>query len=98
MMKAASVSKLGGRALADLSTLIAPSLEGTPPLGYVRGKTLMRDVLVRVLDCSEVEAELLVDQLEARGLIRFDTPPAASTMTQGVWRVVPSYPTTQEPT
>jgi hypothetical protein len=87
MLKAASASKLGARALDDLCVLISAALEGTPPLGYIRGKTLMRDVLVHKLDCSEVEAELLVDQLEARGLIRFDSLASASTMMHGTWRV-----------
>ncbi len=87
MLTVASVSKLGGRTLDDLCVLIAPALEGTPPLDYVRGKTLMRDVLVRKLDCSQVEAELLVDQLEARGFIRFDPPASAQTLTQGTWRI-----------
>ncbi len=81
MLTVASVSKLGGRTLDDLCVLIAPALD------YVRGKTLMRDVLVRKLDCSQVEAELLVDQLEARGFIRFDPPASAQTLTQGTWRI-----------
>jgi len=42
---------------------------------------------VRKLDCSQVEAELLVDLLEARGFIRVDPPASAHTMTQGTWRI-----------
>ncbi len=87
MLDRKSVSKLNGHALADLCVLIAPAFAGISPLGYVRGKTLMRQVLVRELDCSEAEAELLVDQLEARGFVRFDRPPASDTMTQGTWRI-----------
>ena len=39
--------------------------------GYLEGKTLLRDRLVALLSCSELEAERLTDTLEARGFLRF---------------------------
>lgn len=39
--------------------------------GYIEGKTLLRDRLVALLSCSELEAERLTDTLEARGFLRF---------------------------
>jgi hypothetical protein len=37
--------------------------------GDVVGRTVLRDQLVRRLDCSELEAEQLVDTLIARGFV-----------------------------
>jgi hypothetical protein len=38
---------------------------------YLRGKTVMRDVLIIELRCSAAEAEQLVETLELHGYIRF---------------------------
>ena len=51
--------------------------------GYVSGKTAMRDALTGSLRCSLAQGELLVDTLEARGLIRFDR----DNMPSGLWQV-----------
>lgn len=42
------------------------------PAGYVTGKSDLRAAVVSILDCSALEAENLVDTLEARGLIRYE--------------------------
>jgi hypothetical protein len=89
MREAASISKQGGRTLGDGSVQIAPVLADTSTFGYVRGNTLTRDVLVRRLNCSEVEAELVVDQLEVLGFVRFDSPPFICTTIQGHWSTDP---------
>lgn len=54
--------------------------------GYVRGKTAMREVVVRKLACSEEMAEQLVDTLALRGFLRFvgDT---SETLGPGYWKV-----------
>jgi hypothetical protein len=79
-------------AFDELSRVIATALQGTPPLGYIRGKTLMRGALINHLDCSEVEAELLVDRLETRGFVRFIAHPAAETTYQGIWSIASPPP------
>lgn len=46
---------------------------GTLDEDYLDGRTLIRDALARHLDCSELEAEELVDTLESREYLRFPT-------------------------
>jgi hypothetical protein len=55
---------------------------------YLDGRTLIRDALVELMECSELEAEELVDTLESREYLRFprnvdDTHPNASSR----WRI-----------
>lgn len=42
-----------------------------PPVEYVPGKTMIRNEVIDELGCSAEAAETLVDELEARGYIRF---------------------------
>lgn len=58
-----------------------------PPLGYLRGKTEMRDALEDQLGCSALEAEELVDTMESRGFVRFEGDPAAPTETDTPWAI-----------
>lgn len=39
---------------------------------YLGGKTAMRDIVMEGRGCSSLEAETIVDTLEARGFIVFD--------------------------
>ena len=58
--------------------------------GLLEGKTRLRDWVVSDLDCSQSEAERIVDTLEARGFIRFVAPTARaspSDATEGVWQL-----------
>jgi len=55
--------------------------------GYLEGKTLLRDRLVDLLDCSELEAERLTDTLEARGFLRFRGSKPEGT-TPGYWELI----------
>ena len=43
-----------------------------PPVGYIEGKTTLRAAVVNILQCSELEAEQLVDTLETRGIIQYE--------------------------
>lgn len=56
-----------------------------PPVGYLRGRTAFREAIVERLGCSEVEAETLVDTLEARGFLRFDGSPARRSEADAPW-------------
>ncbi|MGB5809631.1 MAG: hypothetical protein WBG86_03820 [Polyangiales bacterium] len=57
--------------LLDLTRLLRQRFGDSGPAGYVRGKTELRTAVVALLSCSEIEAELLVDTLEARGMIYY---------------------------
>lgn len=58
-----------------------------PPLGYLAGKTLMRDTLEDELGCSALEAEELVDTLESRGFVRFEGDPTAGEEAGTPWAI-----------
>lgn len=58
--------------LEALRRKIAARFRGAAPAGYVKGKGDLRAGVVAILDCSALEAEQLVDTMEARGLIRYE--------------------------
>lgn len=70
----------------DLAELAATldSQFSRPPLGYLEGRTVARDVVVDLLRCSELEAENIVETLVSRGFLRFHEEE-----TGGLWRVDP---------
>ncbi|QSQ27837.1 hypothetical protein JY651_24340 [Pyxidicoccus parkwayensis] len=76
----------------DLQALTAElknSLGPGEPVGYLRGKALMRDVLVHMKGFSELEAEELVDTLELRGFLRFLGDPAERSVADAHWEISP---------
>ena len=70
---------------AELKHRLAPG----EPVGYLRGKSLMRDMLVEMRGFSEYEAEELVDTLEARGFLRFLGDPAERSIADAQWEISP---------
>jgi hypothetical protein len=80
----------------DLSQLAAriqrhiPPTE--PPVGYLRGRSYFRDVVVHELGCSDLEAEELVDTLEMHGYLRFKGDPSDRSRAESRWDVVPDIP------
>lgn len=72
--------------LADLAEDLVRELGGTAPAGYVEGKTNVRDIVVGLLACSELESEQVVDTMIARGFLRFTGDPLAPSDV-GVWEV-----------
>jgi hypothetical protein len=61
---------------------------GAAPTGYLEGKTTMRDWVVATLGCSQLEAERLVDTLEASGFARFEPLPESSELAEaGFWEL-----------
>ena len=42
-----------------------------PPLGYVSGKTQIRNAVMGLVGVSEMEAETIVDTLHSRGFIQY---------------------------
>ncbi|MFP2898380.1 hypothetical protein [Corallococcus sp. 4LFB] len=72
---------------ADLKSRLGPG----EPVGYLRGKSLMRDMLLdmRENQFSELEAEELVDTLESRGFVRFLGDPAERSVADAPWDISP---------
>jgi competence protein ComEC len=66
--------------------------EGEPPVGYLRGRSYFRDVLVHELKCSELEAETLVDTLEMNGYLRFTGDPSVRSRAESRWDIDPHIP------
>jgi competence protein ComEC len=63
--------------------------EGEPPVGYLRGRSYFRDVLVHELNCSELEAETLVDTLEMNGYLKFAGDPSVRSRAESRWNIDP---------
>ncbi|HEX8436957.1 hypothetical protein [Archangium sp.] len=70
---------------AELKHRLAPG----EPVGYLRGKSLMRDLLVHMKDFSEYEAEELIDTLELRGFLRFLGDPTERSVADAHWEISP---------
>jgi competence protein ComEC len=66
--------------------------EGEPPVGYLRGRSYFRDVLVHELGCSELEAEALVDTLEMNGYLKFSGDPSVRSRAESRWDIDPHVP------
>ncbi len=76
--------------LADVAERIQRHIPATePPVGYLRGRSYFRDVLVHELGCSELEAEELVDTLEMNGYLRFEGDPSRRSQAESRWEVLP---------
>ena len=73
--------------LADLSLRVRAELPEGEPVGYLRGKALLRDTVQRVLRCSELEAEELVDTLEMRGYFHFEADPGKRSRADARWDI-----------
>lgn len=64
----------------DLAVLVADlkrRFAGSPPRGYVLGRSEIRDAVVDVLSCSQLQAEDLVDTLVSLGYAQFEGSPSA---------------------
>src|SRR3954471_21012328 len=71
--------------LRQLTADLKAALGHGEPVGYLRGKSLMRDWLVEKKGFSELEAEELVDTLELRGFLRFLGDPAERSVADAPW-------------
>lgn len=58
--------------LNDLRRQLEERFGDLPPGGYIQGKTALRAAVVEFLQCSELEAEQLIDTLEAHGVVRYE--------------------------
>lgn len=74
--------------LQALAYELRAALPGGPE-GYLRGKALMRDVLVARRNLSELEAEELIDTLELNGYLHFLGDPTQRSVADAPWEVLP---------
>lgn len=75
----------------DLQALVEELRHALPggPVGYLRGKALMRDALVARRRVSELEAEELIDTLELNGYLHFLGDPTQRSVADAPWEVRP---------
>lgn len=73
--------------LDRLSEDLNEQFRHNPPVGYLRGKTALRDAVVEKLGCSALEAEELVDTMESRGFLHFDGSPARRSEADSTWEI-----------
>lgn len=76
----------------DLRTLteeLRAKLGHDVPVGYLRGKSAMRDLLVKQHRFSELEAEELIDTLEMRGFLHFLGDPSERSEIDSHWELEP---------
>ena len=66
--------------------------ERLPPVGYVTGKTSIRDAVLDLYECSMETAEAIVDQLESRGFARYQGDRAELDQGTMPWVFDPSPP------
>jgi len=74
--------------LAELAERLRRYFWSDPPDGWLRGRTAYRDALVELLGCSEIDAESLIDTLEAQGFLRFHGDPARRSVADSPWELV----------
>jgi hypothetical protein len=76
--------------LEALAEELREKLRHYPPQGYLRGKSLMRDVLVQEHRFSQLEAEELVDTMEMRGYLHYlGDPTERSHASDSPWEIKP---------
>jgi hypothetical protein len=63
--------------LAEVADGLRRTFGDRGPTGYLPGRTAFRDALVVQLECSQLEAELVVDTMIARGFLRYEGDPTA---------------------
>ncbi len=81
-----------GLDLQDVAERIRAHVPPTdPPVGYLRGRSYFRDVLVSELGCSALEAEDLVDTLQMNGYLRFHGDPASRSQAESRWEIAPQH-------
>lgn len=75
--------------LAPLTGEIAQAFGGQPPAGYLLGRTAIRDAVVLLLGCSQLQAEEIVDTLVARAFLVYEGAPTDSVDELQAWSFRP---------
>ncbi|GAB4558570.1 MAG: hypothetical protein Tsb0020_03650 [Haliangiales bacterium] len=80
--------------LQDIAAMLERRLGDALPRGYIPGKTRIRDIVIHALNVPATRAELIVDQLQAHGLIQYDGDPSEVDGVHHAWRI---YTRAQQP-
>jgi hypothetical protein len=75
--------------LAVLAAALDEAFSSAAPRGYVTGRTVFRDELVRRYRWSEAEAERIVETMIQRGFLRYEGDATAAERTPAPWTVRP---------
>ena len=75
------------RDLADLALALRRRFEHQPPVGYLDGKTALRNAVEAELGCSDLEAEEIVDTLELQHHLVYDGDPTSTLEESATWRI-----------
>lgn len=59
----------------ELARALARTFSNFAPVGFIVGRTMLRDEVVQLLECSAFEADEIVDTLILRGKLVFLKPP-----------------------
>lgn len=73
--------------LDDVSERLSRLFDHHPPVGYLRGKAVLRDAVGSLLGCSALEAEEIVDTMESRGFLRYGGDPSAPAEADTPWAI-----------
>jgi hypothetical protein len=75
----------------DLETIAERLMEvfgEMPPIGYLPGRTALRDAVMSQLGCSELQAEEIVDTMVERGFLRYKGPTYDAVDELEPWQIV----------
>lgn len=75
--------------LQQLTLELKSALGPGEPVGYLRGKALMRNLLVQLKGFSQLEAEDIIDTLEMQGYLRFLGDPTERSVADAPWEISP---------
>ena len=76
--------------LQEVTQQLRDALGDAEPIGYLRGKSLMRNALVHERGFSELEAEELIDTLELRGFLKYSGDPSEPSQASAHWEIAAS--------
>ncbi len=74
--------------MANLAGKLKRCFSDAPPRGYVLGRSEIRDAVIGLLDCSQLQAEELVDTMINLGYVHFEGSPSAELDDMQPWRFV----------
>src|SRR4051812_37181033 len=74
--------------LAAVATGLREVFGDAPPLGFLQGRTALRDAVAVQLDCSLLQAEEVVDTMVSGGFLRYRGSSADAFDELGPWQIV----------
>lgn len=75
--------------LADLATTLKNAFP-TPPVGFIVGRTVLRDAVATELSCSLSDAEQVTDTMVSRGFLRYEGDSKGAVDEGHPWMILPT--------